>query len=76
MRKPNHYTVLQALELILGERTTVLPVSVPQPREVRVTLDKEVTPEQFRDLAQLGAYMDNYPAIKRSGAGVSVVFNC
>ena len=64
--------VLQALEAIFEKPATV--VTGDYTVFVRVNLAKELTAEQFRDLAEFSRYQGYYPAVMRSGTGVSIIF--
>lgn len=58
----------QALEQIFKTK------AVEAGSTLKVTLTHEVAPEEFAPLAQLGTYLNHYPAVIRSGAGVSVIY--
>jgi hypothetical protein len=69
--KANSPAVLHALDAIFD-----IHAVADADGSIRVTLPKAVTHSQFSDLVGLSQYLQNYPAVVRSGAGVSVIFSC
>jgi hypothetical protein len=62
-------SLVEALQAIFGK------TPVEHKQKVTVTLDKDITPNQFTLLAQTSFVLgQGAPRILRSGAGVSVIF--